>query len=178
MRILCSPPEKCNRAIEVLYWIQVEKHENLHGQKIEKAKETWVPSTSKIEIPLQRQKNSHLSGFVFLECSHSDFTAQQLDVWDVWGSRSVSSVLQRVGTSVTLHADVNNCPPISHPSPISPTQTRCCRWLKQLKWLSSKIAYPLWGPADFSLPKLAACISSRSGSSTEGTEQSLEEQKD
>lgn len=68
--------------------------------------------------------------------------------------------------------------PISHPSPISPTQTWCCRWLKQLKWLSSKIAYPLWGPADFSLPKLAACISSRSGSSTEGTEQSLEEQKD
>lgn len=115
MRILCSPPEKCNRAIEVLYWIQVEKHENLHGQKIEKAKETWVPSTSKIEIPLQRQKNSHLSCFVFLECSHSDFTAQQLDVWDVWGSRSVSSVLQRVGTSVTLHADVNNCP---HLSPI------------------------------------------------------------
>lgn len=64
MRILCSSPEKCNRAIEVLYWIQVEKHENLHGQKIEKAKETWVPSTSKIEIPLQRQKNSHLSCFV------------------------------------------------------------------------------------------------------------------
>lgn len=48
--------------------------------------------------------------FVFLECSHSDFTAQQLDVW---GSRSVSSVLQRVGTSVTLHADVNNCPHLS-----------------------------------------------------------------
>lgn len=51
--------------------------------------------------------------FVLLECSHSDFTAQQLDVWDVWGSRSVSSVLQRVGTSVTLHADVNNCPHLS-----------------------------------------------------------------
>lgn len=55
-----------------------------NGQKIEKAKETWVPSTSKIEIP------------------------------------------------------------------------------------------PLWGPADFSLPKLAVCISSRSGSSTEGTEQSFD----
>lgn len=72
--------------------------------------------------------------FVLLECSHSDFTAQQLDVWDVWGSRSVSLVLQRVGTSVTLHAVVNNCPHLSPFPPISPTQTWCCRWPKQLKW--------------------------------------------
>lgn len=34
----------------------------------------------------------------------------------------------------TLHADVNNCPHLSPFPPISPTQTWCCRWLKQLKW--------------------------------------------
>lgn len=48
---------------------------------------------------------------------------------------------------------------------------------KQQKWPAPKIAHPLWGPADFSLPRPAACTGSRSGSNTGGTGQSLEDKQ-
>lgn len=56
-------------------------------------------------------------------------------------------------------------------------QTWTCRWFKRLKWLTLKITYQLWGPADFALLKLAADTSSRSGSNTAGIEGSLDNKK-
>lgn len=127
--------------------------------------------------PSAETKRSDRTQHKWLLCSYSGLFAQHFDITHVSRSECVSSVLQCVATSLTLHTDVSNC---LHLSPLpyffSPPQTRCCRWPKRLKWLS-KTAYPLWGPADFSPPKLAACTGSRSGSSTGGTEQSLEGQK-
>lgn len=66
------------------------------------------------------------------------------------------------------------------PLPHLLSQTHCCRWCNSSNACLPHThvqTHPLWGPADFFLPKLGAGTSSHSGSNTGGTGQSLGERE-